>query len=85
MQTDPALSCVPPYPGRLLAAVVLCWYLVCSGLEIYDVKLGEQEVLEGRVVTKKAGTMYFGTPNWMVNGEARHFLTRLKADLKRMH
>lgn len=35
-----------------------CWYLVCSGLGIYDMKLGEQEVLEGRAVKKKARTIH---------------------------
>lgn len=45
-------------------------------------KLGGQEVLEDRVVKKKARTTCLGTPHYMVNGEVRCFLIRLKADHK---
>lgn len=81
VQTDPALSHVPAYPGRLLAAVVL-FMLVLGLLRFRDLWCevgGSRSVGRQGCEEKSHNHVLWDTP---VHGEARHFLTRLKADHK---
>lgn len=62
-----------PYPGLSTMAdnqeLSCCshWHSVCSGLGIYDMKLGGQEVLEGMYVKNQVRTLCFGIPRCVVN------------------